>query len=97
MRVRVPGNPTLAVPLAESTDRAFATSGTYFGGEMVDARDQEPLCASHSITVSARSCMVADALTKAVAAIGPQHALLHRFRAQAFLVDGHGTLYAPRR
>jgi len=97
VRVRVPGNPTQAVPLAETMERAFATSGTYFGGEMVDARDQSPLCVGHSVTVSAGSCMVADALTKVVAAIGPQHALLRRFRAQAFLVDGHGTLHAPRR
>jgi FAD:protein FMN transferase len=97
VRVRVPASPTQAVPLAETTERAFATSGTYFGGEIVDARDQSPLCAGHSVTVSAGSCMVADALTKAVAAIGPQRALLRRFGAQAFLVDGHGTLYAPRR
>jgi thiamine biosynthesis lipoprotein len=97
VRVRVPGNPVRAVQVAETAERAFATSGTYFGGELVDARDQMPLCEEHSITVSARSCMVADALTKAVAAVGPERALLGRFRAEAFLLDGHGTLHTPRR
>jgi hypothetical protein len=40
--------------------------------------------------------MVADALTKAVAALGPHRGLLERFAARAYLVDRHGTLHAPR-
>ena len=96
VRIRVPGNPQLAVPVMRTRSRAFATSGDYFGGERVDARDQAPLCAGHSVTISAGSCMVADALTKAVAAIGPQPTLLAGFTAQAYLLDEDGTLYTPR-
>lgn len=96
VRVRVPGDPHQTVPLARSRARAFATSGSYFSDELVDPRDRRRLRIGHSITVSARSCMVADALTKAVAALGPQRALLERFAAQAYLVDRHGTLHTPR-
>ncbi|HEX2565268.1 MAG TPA: FAD:protein FMN transferase [Burkholderiales bacterium] len=96
VRVRVPGDPRLAVPLARTCARAFATSGSYFNDELVDGRDRRRLRMTHSITVSARSCMVADALTKAVAALGPQRALLERFAAHAYLVDRHGTLHTPR-
>jgi thiamine biosynthesis lipoprotein len=96
VRVRVPGNPRLAVPLARTRARAFATSGSYFRDELVDARDGRALRIGHSITVGARSCMVADALTKAVGVLGPQRALLARFAAQAYLVDRDGTLHTPR-
>ena len=40
--------------------------------------------------------MIADALTKVIAVLGPQAALLRRFGAEAFLVDGRGMLYAAR-
>ena len=96
VRVRVPGDPRLAVPLARTRALAFATSGSYFSDELVDTRDGGALRLGHSITVSARSCMVADALTKAIAALGPQRALLARFAARAYLVDQRGTVHTPR-
>ena len=96
-RVRLPSEPSLSVALTTARERAFATSGSYFGGRHVDARCGRRLRLQCSITVGAASCMVADALTKAVAAVGPVPGLLARFRAQAYLVDGQGTIHAPRR
>jgi thiamine biosynthesis lipoprotein len=96
VRVRLPGLPFLSAPLAVARDKAFATSAGYFTGELIDARTQRPLCADSSVTVSTASCMVADALTKAVAAVGPQPVMLRRFDAAAYLVDDKGGLYAAR-
>lgn len=96
IRVRLPADPALSVPVATARERAFATSAAYFGGEHVDARNGHRLRLQSSITVSAPSCMVADALTKAVSAIGPQAGLLRSFGAQAYLVDERGAVYAAR-
>ena len=97
VRVRLPSEPSASVVLATARERAFATSAAYFGGMHIDARRGRRLRLQSSITVSAPSCMVADALTKAVAAAGPMPDLLARFRAQAYLVDGQGAIHAPRR
>jgi thiamine biosynthesis lipoprotein len=96
IRVRLPGDPSLAVPVVSAAECAFATSGAYFGGALVDPRSERTLGADHSVSVRARTCMVADALTKAVAVAGPRRALLKRFGAEAFLLDASGTLYRPR-
>lgn len=97
VRVRLPSAPSLCVALPAARERAFATSAAYFGAVHVDARRGRRLLLSSSITVSAPSCMVADALTKAIAAVGPAPGLLARFRAQAYLVDEQGAIHAPRR
>jgi thiamine biosynthesis lipoprotein len=97
VRVRLPGNSALAAPLLALRDASCATSGSYFGSRQIDARRRRTLCSGYSVTVRAPSCMVADGLTKAVAALGPQPALLRRFGAQAYLVDAGGTVYAPAR
>lgn len=93
IRVRLPREPRLSLLLANARNRAFATSGPYFGGRLVDGRTGAALCADHSITVSARSCMIADALTKVVAALGPWGALLERFGATAYRVDAGGKAF----
>jgi thiamine biosynthesis lipoprotein len=94
VRVRMPASPQLCVPLGQATNLAFATSAGYFQNEALEPRTGRPSCTDSSISVSAPSCMVADALTKAVAAIGPLPELLARFRARAYLVDTHGKLHA---
>lgn len=96
VRVRLPAAPELSIPLATATSRAFATSAGYFGAAHIDARRGRRLRLQSSITVSADSCMVADALTKAVCAMGPEPRLLRRFRARAYLVDARGALYEAR-
>jgi thiamine biosynthesis lipoprotein len=96
VRVRLPGSPHLALPLVRARERAFATSGSYFGTLHTDVRSGKQLRADYSITVAAPTCMLADALTKPVAALGPRASLLSRFDANAYLLDGNGQLHASR-
>jgi len=97
VRVRLPSRPQTSALLGLARERAFATSAAYFQDEGLDARDGSPLFAGASITISAGTCMVADALTKAVGALGPDPGLLARFGARAYLVDSTGTLHAAAR
>jgi thiamine biosynthesis lipoprotein len=97
VRVRLPGDCHIAAPLLVLRDGACATSGRYFGSRQIDPCGGLALGLGYSVTVRARRCIVADALTKAVAAFGPQPKLLRRYGAQAYLVDEAGTVYAPRR
>jgi thiamine biosynthesis lipoprotein len=48
-----------------------------------------------TVSVLAHACVLADALTKAVAAGGPLKRLLGRFDARAFAMDPGGVLHAP--
>jgi thiamine biosynthesis lipoprotein len=97
IRVRLPGAPHLVLPLDAASERAFATSASYFGSRLWDARARRQCTTDSSITVSAPSCMVADALTKVVATLGPRRDLLGQFDAHAFLVDREGNLYEASR
>ena len=75
---------------------ALATSAPYFsrsvhGGKavsaLVDGRTGMPVTQSISASVTAPTCMIADALTKIVIASGDtHHFLLERFGAQAFMI-----------
>ena len=96
VRVRLPGHPGLAASLCREREGAFATSGSYFGSEQIDARSRRRLCDDYSITVAATECMHADALTKVVAANGPRADLLARYRARAYLGDAEGRIHASR-
>jgi thiamine biosynthesis lipoprotein len=96
VRVRVPANPRMTLALAARNEGAFATSAGYFGAGPIDVRSGRRICEERSITVAAPSCMIADGLTKIVAAAGPVPHLLRRFRARAYLVDRDGILYAAR-
>lgn len=96
LRVRMPHAPRLTLPLPPTREGAFATSGNYFGSTLTDPRARRKTGVEESITVGAPSCVVADALTKAVAIAGPKPELLRQFNAVAFLVDRNGTLYAAR-
>jgi FAD:protein FMN transferase len=94
VRVRIPGQPRLAVCLPPSRHQAFATSSGYFGGRIHDPRSGARLHLDWSVTIAAATCMVADALTKAVALLGPSKPLLAAFGATAFAVQPDGRLYA---
>ena len=96
VRVRLPGAPSLAARLFEVREQSLATSGSYFGSLQEDPRNGRELCSDYSVTVCAPTCMLADALTKAVAALGPQPGLLGHFGAHAYLVDGSGRVHATR-
>jgi thiamine biosynthesis lipoprotein len=94
VRVRIPASPCMTLPLATWNEGAFATSAGYFGAGPIDIPSGRRSCEDRSITVAASSCMIADGLTKIVAAAGPVPHLLARFRARAYLIDRDGMLYA---
>jgi FAD:protein FMN transferase len=97
VRVRLPGEPDRSICLPSVRHEAVATSGSYFGATVSDRRAARRLRITGSLTVCAASCMTADALTKALALLGPSAALLRHFRAQAFALDRQGRLYAAAR
>jgi thiamine biosynthesis lipoprotein len=94
LRIRVPGAPTHCVVAPASAHEAFATSCSYFGTRINDVRQGRRERLDWSITVGAHSCMLADALTKVVALLGPLAARLQAFDATAFAVDRDGRVYA---
>jgi thiamine biosynthesis lipoprotein len=96
VRVRIPASPCMTLPLATQSEGAFATSAGYFGAGPIEIPSGRRACEDRSITVAAPSCMIADGLTKIVAAAGPVPHLLGRFRARAYLIDREGVLYAAR-
>jgi thiamine biosynthesis lipoprotein len=96
VRVRIPASPSMTLPIAAQNEGAFATSAGYFGAGPIDIASGRRACEDRSITVAAPCCMVADGLTKIVAAAGPVPRLLDRFRARAYLVDRDGLLHAAR-
>jgi FAD:protein FMN transferase len=62
--------PTEFCGMLRVRDRAIATSVTYFSpGTLIDGRTHRGLTSSISVTVAARDCMTADALTKIVFAL----------------------------
>jgi thiamine biosynthesis lipoprotein len=95
VRVRVPGAIGNAVALPRSSHAAYATSAGYFGATLDDPRSGGRSTLAWSVTVAAATCLVADALTKAVALCGPLGSLLKAFGATAYAVDATGRLHAP--
>jgi thiamine biosynthesis lipoprotein len=94
VRVRIPGALGSAIHLPRSPHQAYATSAGYFGAGLDDPRSGERSTLAWSVTVAAATCLVADALTKAVALCGPVGSLLKAFDATAFAVDAAGRLHA---
>jgi thiamine biosynthesis lipoprotein len=93
--VRVPGHPAQSVQLPPLPYRAYATSSGEFGATLYDPRTGARGAMDWSVTVAATTCIVADALTKATALLGPLSSLLKRFDAAAFAIDANGRLHAP--
>lgn len=99
--VRHPGDPAIRVPLCELADGAIATSAGYFlrrhggsGGSraLVDGRTRGLRHWQGSVSVTAASCLSADALTKVVGLLGRRAApILIRERAVACLIAADGT------
>lgn len=79
-------------PVAELLDGAIATSANYLdspgNGRLVNPTGSPLWLGDRSVTVCAATCLLADALCKIVAAIGPAGArpLLKRFRATTIVV-----------
>jgi FAD:protein FMN transferase len=94
VRVRCPGALERAACLPASRHEAFATSSGYFGTTLDDPRAGGASELDWSVTVAASTCLVADALTKVLALVGPASSLLADFGAQAFAIDRNGRVYA---
>lgn len=96
VHVRLPQDPTRALPLFDLQHAAAATSADYFrepgAGVLLDPRVRRHRPFAGSFTVVAPTCALADALTKVVA-LRPWRApaLLSRHRAHAFRLDRHGA------
>lgn len=95
VNVRVPGQPAQSVQLPPLPYPAYATSSGEFGARLYDPRTGASGGMEWSVTVAATTCLVADALTKATALLGPVNSLLKRFDAAAFALDANGHLHAP--
>ena len=96
--LRHPADMRRLVPLGTIRGAALATSASYLegaercAGRALDGRSGAPLDPGISVSVRAPRAMIADALTKVVAAMGPRaEPLLARYRARAWIL---GT---PRR
>ncbi|MHB1214861.1 MAG: FAD:protein FMN transferase [Thiobacillus sp.] len=101
IRIRHPSQPSRTLHLLDLQHGAVATSAGYFQTRHHDGRRVSPLrhpktraslCLDDSITVVAPTCMLADALTKVVAA-DPANApaRLRAFGAQALRLDTQGA------
>ncbi len=92
--IRNPRAPTNMALQVELQDEALATSANYFsgreaaaGGVLIDGRSGRTCSGDFSVSVRAPSCMLADALTKVVAATqDANHPVLARFGACAFII-----------
>jgi thiamine biosynthesis lipoprotein len=95
VHVRHPHHPTHTLRLAELRDGAAATSAGYFQPDALrHPRTGESLCAATSVTVLAKSCMTADALTKVVAADPARAAgVLARYGAEAIVLDAKQAMF----
>ena len=102
IRVRHPHHPAYTLHLLDLQNGAVATSAGYYQTRYHDGRRVSPLrhpktqaslCLDDSITVVAPNCMLADALTKVVAA-DPAGApsRLRAFGAQALRLDSHDAV-----
>ncbi|MFZ6657768.1 FAD:protein FMN transferase [Undibacterium sp. TJN19] len=94
--LRNPANPVEMNYALYLQDQALATSASYFSqkqteqgsyGALVNGQTGESVLTKSSVSVSARSCMLADALTKVVMASGEaEHSCLAQFGAQAIII-----------
>lgn len=101
VHIRDPRHPTRPVCRIEVTDSALASTARPVdlvdGGEpgssaVIDPATQRPVRLIDGVTVRARSCMVADALTKIVMISGTDAGeLLESYQADALLISADGV------
>jgi FAD:protein FMN transferase len=93
VHLRNPKSPAQFSAILRVRNRAVATSATYFApGALIDGQTCRSLTSSISVTVAARDCMTADALTKVVFALREKAAgVLAHYHADALLLERNGT------
>jgi hypothetical protein len=69
VQIRHPLYPGRTAGMVRLRDRALATSARYFAPALFDGRSRQPLPDEISVTVAARDCLTADALTKIALAL----------------------------
>ena len=86
--IRDPQSPQRMHSQLQLHNEALATSASYFSPRsLVDGRDGALLTLSHSVSVRAPRCVVADAMTKVVMASGePSLPVLAQWQAAAFII-----------
>lgn len=99
INVRDPGAHTHTIPLLELTNGAAATSAGYYSSRQHKGRTVTPIIHPHhraacesgrSVTVLAKDCMTADALTKVVYAnASGALAVLKYYKARALIVENN--------
>jgi FAD:protein FMN transferase len=98
--VRHPGRPTQRLPLCEIADGAVATSAAYFlpsgavrrARALVDGRTRALREWCGSVSVTASTCLSADALTKVVGVLGARAgSMLMREHASACIISEDGS------
>ena len=96
VHLRRPERPHRLLRLGAFRETALATSATYFTAKtmrrrrvspLVDPRSRRALTDRRSVSVFARSCLLADALTKPALLSDHPSALLRRFNARAVMLD----------
>ena len=93
VHLRDPKSPIQFSAILNVRNRAIATSATYFApGALIDGQTRRSPTSSISVTVAARDCMTADALTKVVFALRERAAgLLAQYHADALLLERDGA------
>jgi FAD:protein FMN transferase len=88
VQIRDPLDPSCSAGTVFLRDRALATSGRYFAPILFDGRTRLPLPDEISVSVAARDCLTADALTKiALTLRGDAKEVLRRHGADGFLLE----------
>ncbi len=99
VHLRHPQTPTVGINLLQLRNDALASSAPYFSrraaasgrvSALLDPRTREPYVGNNSVSVRARSCMAADALTKVVlfAPASIAERALDECGAEAFVLQG---------
>jgi thiamine biosynthesis lipoprotein len=93
VHLRNPACPAQFCGMLRVRNRAVATSATYFAsGALIDGQTRRRIPSSISVTVAARDCMTADALTKIVFTLRSKAApLLERCGADALVLERDGS------
>jgi FAD:protein FMN transferase len=88
VHLRHPVDPSRVGHSLSLRNAALATSAPYFSRALIDKRLGEPYAGDRSVSVSAKSCMTADALTKVVLFADPAIAArcLEQFDAVAYML-----------
>jgi FAD:protein FMN transferase len=93
VHLRSPTSPSVLPGMVRLSNRAIATSATYFEpGVLINGQTGRAMSDLVSVTVAARDCLTSDALTKIVFALREKAAtLLKHYRADALILERDGS------